>query len=175
MLFSNMMTLAEKTTVWPHPEELFMSGNKIQGYETLRVASLSMKLSVPLYVVVDDQVGSKAFQENIRKGLLQGVLKRDYSMRCEHVITPKTEDALARLKHALREEKKNWPMVQEFFGKPRWFLQPFLTQLLEIGEARVFIVGGRIAYKMCTTQKPGVKDEWACTDEPVLRPLHKHR
>ena len=174
-LYSNMKTLSEKTTVWPHPEELFISGNKIQGYETLRMASLSMNLSVPLYVIVDDQLDSKTFQDKVRRGLLKGALKRDYSMRGDHVITPKMEDPLGKLKHAIQEERKTWPIVLEFFGKPRWFIQPFLAQLLQIGEARVVIVGGRIVYKMCTTLRQGVAKEWECTDKPVLRPLHKHR
>ena len=47
-VFTNMQTLAKNTTVWPHPEELFLSSSKLQGYETIWVALLSMDLAVPM-------------------------------------------------------------------------------------------------------------------------------
>lgn len=170
-----MQTLAKQTTVWPHPEELLISGNKVQGYETLRIASLSMDLPVPMYAMADELVWSPDFLDKLGKGLVRGVLKRDYSMRGDHVITPQTPDRLLKLKRAMKEQGKTWASVKQFFGQPHWFIQPFLAQLLQIGEVRVVIVGGRIAYKMSTTQKVGDYGGWEACDKPFIRPLHQHR
>ena len=61
--FSNMQILAKETMVWPHPKELFLSGTKLQGYKTIRVTLLSMDLSVPMYVLVDDVIGLDHFRK----------------------------------------------------------------------------------------------------------------
>lgn len=167
-----MVVLAKQTTVWPHPEELFLSGNKVHGYEILRVASLSLGLSVPMYAMADELVWTQEFQDKLKLGTIQGVLKRDYSMRGDHVISIHN---LWKLRQAVKDQRKAWKAVEGFFGQPSWFVQPFLAHLLYVGETRVFIVGGRIIYKISTTQKLG-EDEglWEVTDMPVIRPLHKH-
>ena len=170
-----MLTLAKRTTVWPHPEELFISGNKLQGYETLRVASLSMDIKVSMYAVADQLVWTESFQDKLGRGLVKGVLKRDYSMRGEHVITSHTPNLVKKLKMTVGEQGETWASLKEFFGQPRWFIQPFLAQLMQIGEVRVFIVGGRIAYKMSTTPKVGDYGGWIADDNPLIRPLHQHR
>jgi hypothetical protein len=169
-----MGRLAETTTVWPHPEELFISGNKVEGYETLRIASLSMNVSVPMYALADNLLHSKSFQDKLRRGLVHGVLKRDYSMRGQHVFSSHTPDLVDKLNMAVKESG-SWASVRDFFGQPHWFIQPFLAQLMEIGEVRVVIVGGRIAYKMCTTPKVGDHGAWIANDNPVIRPVHQHR
>jgi hypothetical protein len=95
-------------------------------------------------------------------------------MRSEHVIGPHTEDPVENLMHAVEEQKKTWPKVDEFFGQPLWFIQPFLAQLLQIGEVRVVIVGGRMAYTLSTKPRLGVSQGWGVTDKPFLRPVHQH-
>ena len=68
--YTNIRALAKKTTVWPHPEELLMLGFKLQGYETIQVASLSMGLSVPMYATADKLVWSTQFQRRLQKGII---------------------------------------------------------------------------------------------------------
>lgn len=170
-----MLALAQVTTVWPHPEELLISGAKLRDCETIRVASLSMGLSTPMYAIADDLVWSDSFQKKLREGTIQGVLKRDYSMRGDHVITPQTPDRIEKLNLALKTQRTTWGSVKDFFSQPCWFVQPFLAHLLYIGEVRVVIVGGRIAYKMSTTPRLGDEyGEWETTDKPFIRPIHKH-
>jgi hypothetical protein len=170
-----MQTLAKNTTVWPHPEELFLSGSKVQGYETIRVASLSMDLSVPMYTVADDLIDNPEFQETLKNGSFHGVLKRDYSMRSEHVIVPQTPNPVDILKKATLNQRKTWAKVRDFFGEPKWFVQPFVAHLVYIGEVRVVIVGGRIVYKITMIPVHGEQGGWDVTGNPVIRPIHMHK
>jgi hypothetical protein len=48
-VYLNLTLLGKKTTIWPHPEELFLGGSKVQCYQTLQVASLSMGISTPIF------------------------------------------------------------------------------------------------------------------------------
>jgi hypothetical protein len=170
-----MQTLAKKTTVWPHPEELFLSGSKLQGYETIRVASLSMGISIPMYVVADHLIDTKKFQEKLKNGTFHGVIKREYSMRSEHVVTPLTRNPVDVLKRARSKQRKTWGEVKEFWAEPKWFVQPFVPHLLHVGEVRVVIVGGRIAYKTTTIPKTGEPGGWDVTDKAAIRPIHTHK
>ena len=171
----NMLRFAKTTTVWPHPEELFMAGAKVQGYETLRVASLSMGLSVPMYATANNIIKTQDFLTKLKKNSFNGVLKREFSMRGEHVITPDTKNPANVLQKALAAQEKTWGKVKASLGEPMWFMQPFVAHLLTIGEVRVVIVGGRIAYKMTTTPKSGDPGAWNVSDKATIRPIHTHR
>jgi hypothetical protein len=175
-----MLTLAGKTTVWPHPEEIFMNGAKLQCQEILKIASLSMGLSTPMYLVADEGVLSKDFLKEVKEGLFNGVLKRDYSMMSDKVIIVNAGDvlpleSLENFQSALETQRKNWRSVEGFFPSPGWLIQPFLAHLRYIGEVRLMIVGGRIVYKVTTTPSPGKPGCWEVIDEPLIRPIHLHR
>lgn len=173
--FVNLKDLANTTMVWPHPEELFWGGSKMQCYETLRIASLSLDLSTPLYVTAEEEVHDATFLKLIEDGNFNGVLKRDYSMKGQHVIHSMTSDPVGKLKEALRVEKDTWKLVMEFFGRPKWFIQPFVAHLLYVGEVRCFFVCGRLVYKVSTTPgEEGPEGPWEVSADDVLRPLHTH-
>lgn len=174
MFYANSVLLARKTTMWPHPEQLFLSGSKVNSYEIFRIASLALGLSVPMYAMADECVWKPEFRNKVKSGLIQGVLKRDYSMRSDHVITQSTPDCLEKLAAAVEDQRKAWSKVRGIFGQPCWFVQPFLANLLYIGETRAVVVGGRIAYKISTTQVPNDYGSWQVTDKPIIRPIHKH-
>jgi len=173
-IFVNLSILAEKTLVWPHYEELFMAGSKLQSYETLRVASLSMHISTPFYVTAGENIRDPTFLKAFSLGKIQGVLKRDYSMKCEHVILPSTPNLALKIKDSLKEEDKTWKQVESFFGMPKWFVQPIVAHLLHVGEVRCFIVGGRLVYKVTTTPSEGPDSQWQVTNHEPIRPLHTH-
>ena len=170
-IFCNLLSLAEKTTIWPHPEELFIGGCKIEVYDTLRVASLSMGIPTPLLVMAGDIENDEGFLRNLGEGKFKGVLKRDYSMKGEHVITPSTEDPVRQLKKLMKEQEHTWKLVEEIFGTPHWFIQPFVAHLVHVGEVRAFVVEGRMLFKVTTT--PRESGIWATDAEPI-RPLHTH-
>lgn len=156
--------------VWPHPEELFIGGSKIEVYDTLRVASLSMGTSTPFFVMAGDM--DKAFLRNLEKGNFQGVLKRDYSMKGDHVITPRMEDPVGVIKRLMKEQERTWKVVEGIFGTPHWFIQPFVAHLVHVGEVRAFVVEGRLLFKVTTTPRED-GTVWVTDTEPI-RPLHTH-
>ena len=174
LIFVNLKHLAEKTMIWPHSEELFWGGSKIQCYDTLRVASHSMGISTPLHVIAD--IRDKAFVKEFSEGRVNGVLKRDYSMKCEHVILHTDPDSASKIKNSLRKEENTWNPVKAMFGLPRWFIQPTVAQLLHVGEVRCFIVSGRLLSKITTTPGSAKLDTLLeVTDGEPLRPLHTHK
>jgi hypothetical protein len=175
IIFSNLVALAKNTLVWPHPEDLFLGGSKMQCYETLRVASLSMEMSTPLYVTVGKKIHDPTFLKNFAGGKVKGVLKRDYSMKSQHVILPTTPNLSSKIKKALKEEEKTWKGVEGFFGRPKWLLQPIVAHLLHVGEVRCFIVSGRLLYKITTTPGGGrLETQCEITNDEPIRPLHTH-
>jgi translation elongation factor EF-Tu-like GTPase len=159
--------------IWPHPEELFVSGSKIHGYETLRVASLSIGTPTPLFVMAGDLVEDVHFLKNLENGIISGVLKRDYSMKGEHVITPSTVGSVEKIKKSKNEVERTWKTVEKMFGVPHWFIQPFVAHLVHVGEVRAFVVEGRLVYKVTTT--PREDGSLSVNDEENIRPLHTHR
>ena len=172
LMYANLSELVTKTTVWPHPEDLFMGGSKVQCYETLRIASLSMGVPTPFYVILGEKISDPTFVKDFAEGRVQGVLKRDYSMKSQHVIFPTTPNTASTIQNALNEEKKTWNTVEELFGRPQWFLQPTVAHLLHVGEVRCFIVGGRLVYKVTTTPIKGGGVH--VTNHEPTRPLHTH-
>ena len=102
------------------------------------------------------------------------MLKRDYSMRGDHVILPNTPERLEKLKMAVRDQRSTWSSVREIFGQPCWFIQPFVAHLQHISKVRVVIVGGRIAYNMSTKPKVGDYGGWKTSDKPLIHPIHTY-
>ena len=174
-MFFKLLILRKSTTLWPDPEELLMAGSKIQCYETLRVASLSMGISTPILAMAEEKVRDERFLEEFSKGKYKGVLKRDYSMMCEHVILPNDPATSRKMKKSLDLEEITWKKVSAFFGSPKWFIQPIVVHLREIGEVRCLIVGGRLLSKITTTPGDKVNSLWQITSHEPIRPLHTHR
>ena len=96
-------------------------------------------------------------------------------MKEQHVIFPKTPNTSSIVEKA-REEENTWKQVEGMFGRPQWFLQPVVAQLLYVGEVRCFIVGGWIFYKVTTTPGDGQLDTpCQITNHEPIRPLGSHR
>lgn len=175
MMFVNSLLLAKETTIWPHPEDLFLGGSKLQCYATLQVASLSMGISTPFYVTAGENVRDPTFVKDFADGKIQGVLKRDYSMMCQHVILPASPNATLKIAKSLREEEETWEKVKELFGMPKWFVQPIVAHLLYVGEVRCFIVSGRLVSRITTTPSAkGPDSPLEVTNYTPIRPLHTH-
>ena len=92
--------------MWPHPEDLFLGGSKLHIHETLRVVSLSMGLSTPMYVTVDLNDQDSSFLKEVTTGKVQGVLPTDSKVA-------------SKVKKVLGEKENTWKRVQSFFGRPK--------------------------------------------------------
>lgn len=167
--------------VWPNPQDLLLGGSKLLCYETLRVASLSMGISTPLCTTVGENIRDPTFLRDFSNGEIQGVLKRDYSMKGGHVILPTAADATSRIERLLKEEEETWEQVKDMFEMPKWFLQPIVVHLLHVGEVRCFIVSGHLVSKITTTpaatEGPDFESPFnlEITNHEPIRPLHTHR
>jgi hypothetical protein len=175
LIYANCTELAKKTLVWPHPEELFLGGSKIQVYEDLRVASLSLDYPTPVLATIEKNIRESTFIKDYVNGKIQGVLKREYSKKSQHVILPTDPDISSTIKKALMEEENTWLRVQDMFGRPKWFIQPIVAQLLHVGEVRCFIVSGRLLYKITTTPGTQYGSPWEVTSHDLIRPLNTHQ
>jgi hypothetical protein len=175
MMFSNLQDLEKNTTLFPRSQELFMGGSKIQVYQTLRQASLSMGISTPLISLIEVHLQQNQFLKKFADNQIPGVLKRDYSKKGAHVFIPGQVDVKKKVKEAIQEEEETWKRVENFFGRPKWFVQPFVPQLRKVGEVRAYILEGIICYKMTTTPAgSGTSDEMSISDEQPLRTLPSH-
>lgn len=68
-----------------------------------------------------DILDDNEFQKRLQQGIL-GVLKRDYGMKAECVITPCMKDPLKHLKAAIKQQEEKWGRVTHFFPRPNWFV-----------------------------------------------------
>lgn len=152
-----------------------MGGSKVQCYETLRIVSLSLGLRVPFHAVLDGDIRKSSFLKRLERGEVEGVVKRDYSMRGELVFTPATVGLMGKVQKVVKEQKETWGTVEGLFEQPCWLVQPFITHLLHVGEVRAFLVEGRLLFKVTTTPHPSEAGCWETTDEPLIRPLDAHR
>ncbi|KAF8873546.1 hypothetical protein CPB84DRAFT_1798310 [Gymnopilus junonius] len=171
-IFTNYSDLANKTSVWPDPSEMFRVGAKVHGQQTYEMAALSLGLSMPLSVVCEDDDDVLKYAEKIEKGLIHGVLKRDYS-DCSSIVigTFKRDRAVKDAKKAIKEAKQNWKELIHLTGPLCWILQPLVSTLLHIGEVRTFIVGGILIANVCTTPRSDGVLDIAYAER--IRPLHK--
>jgi hypothetical protein len=173
VFFCNMKQLMKTTVVWPHPEELLLSGCKMQDNQNIRLAALSLGFDSPMYATIPmDIVEDKEFQKRLQQGI-QGVLKRDYSMKA-HIITPLTKDPLKHLKAAIKQQAETWGRVAHFFPRPTWFVQPVIDNLLSVGEIKAFVIGGHLTLKITTTATSNQPSSMQIRDHSVIRPIDAH-
>jgi len=147
-MWNGMAILTERLMVWPDPRHLQAEGMKLYHLKIITEASSSLGYSYPRIKRV---MPDRACIWEIRNGMADAVLKREYSSEGKHVYTPHTRDAESKLAHALRMERDAYH--QSMFPSPTWFIQPYVAALLYLGEARVFIVNGTVFNSVCTTPR----------------------
>ena len=57
------------------------------------MSSFSLKLATPTYVTLEEKLQDSTFLQEFTKGNVQGVLKREYSIKAEHDILPTNSNA----------------------------------------------------------------------------------
>lgn len=173
-IFTNFSDLADATSVWPDPSEMFRVGAKLHCQETYQMAAASLNHSVPLTVVCEDDEDVLKYAQKIQNGEIEGVLKREYSDNSSIVIGSfKKDQAVDDAKAAIKDTKKYWKDITDLTGPPSWMLQPLVKPLIHIGEVRSFIIGGKLIYNICTTPRLDGSMDVAYADR--IRPLHTFR
>jgi glutathione synthase/RimK-type ligase-like ATP-grasp enzyme len=118
--------------MWPNPRELMQYGNKVNLIINLETVARLAGIPRPRTVVIDKpEVG------RLPKDI---VLKRGSSKSSCHVILPKESDSTRRRR---LEEDSNMPDLI-------WFYQPYIPQMVELGELRVLCVKQDIVYVVLT-------------------------
>lgn len=152
---------------------MLIAGAKHETSYLLRTCAESLGFQHPISACVEDEPTLNKLAKDIEDARRQGVLKRSYSARSLHVITPRTIKPTKVLKKALQEQKRDWPQEKTgFIPKPMWFFQPYLPLLLHLGELRSFIVNGVLYYTVSTvTSEPNNPAALQICHAHIIRPL----
>lgn len=142
--------LATSTIIWPDPLDLIVAGQKIHW--TKRFADINEKscLMAPMMHVL------KA-ADDLPKHSSLAVIKRGYSERSRHVYFNKSQNGLplrSVINQAMEETQENWKGFPRGFV-PKWFVQPLLKTMIELGEAKLFFVDLEYLYGVVTAPVGG--------------------
>ena len=94
----------------------------------------------PFYLTAGWNIRDPNFLKASSRGKIQGVSKRDFSMKCEHVLLPTTPNPAFMVKESLRAERETWKQVEDFFGMVVCSTQMCLY--LEKSGAHKYLLGG---------------------------------
>jgi len=163
--------LMKRTCIFPSPDDLLICDSKLQTHQYISAAAKSLGYDQPPITLAEP---SNDLVNRITGGSLEAVLKREFSMASEHVITKHTEakSALRKLATMEKQDSTTWG-AQIIFRRPRWFLQPYIPDLIHRGEVRAFVFGGHLLNSIITTPVDGntscIKNQQAF----IFRPLAK--
>jgi hypothetical protein len=115
--------------------------------ELAEVAARVTKTRYPAASIVPDPTMME-WHENM-------VLKRNFSDASDHVIHRYTENRDATIIAQVNETNEHYKglKIRGTTIFPTWFIVPHISQLLDIGEIRVFFVRGEILYMVFTRPK----------------------
>lgn len=153
----NLLLLSLDVPMFPHPQDLLASACKIQRDNDLMISAVTKtNTPYPKSVTISNQEDLKAACKN--RGL---VIKRDFSdsTSCTY-LPPKDGEPNGRTEKvmAVYEHTKQAYGTIECLPRPAWMAQPYIPSLVEKGELRAFVVGGKLAYAVHTwpSPEPGV-------------------
>ncbi|TFK17191.1 hypothetical protein FA15DRAFT_711058 [Coprinopsis marcescibilis] len=179
-VFLYLAKLSEGITVWPNPSEMYIRSSKIRLNHHLRYASLSLGKDPPQSIVLADEEEEKQWLQRICVQGFQAVLKRDFSDCGKHVFLPGSSygDSEKRMKEIRKEEARYWdrqtgaPLGGKslLFPRPKWLVQPYVRELTQCVEIRVFIIRGNVLRVVSTTPLGGPGDGFSW-EEPLLPPI----
>lgn len=151
--YQSLLDLMKTTTVWPSPMEMLEAGAKLESCHNFFECYRAMGLSLPRTQIIAEP--TKSYLDNISAGDLGGVMKREYSSACQAIFTPDSkEEEKDKILKIFHSERSTWfSKKNRFFPRPRWFLQPYIPQLAQIGEFRAFIVNGVLYYAVCSSPR----------------------
>jgi hypothetical protein len=152
-MYETLLDLTNGRVVWPDPREALIQATKLVYMDELAaVAARVTKTRYPAVSIVPDPTTMK-WHKNM-------VLKRNFSDTAEHVFHRHTENLHETISHLVNETNQKYRGLNIRGADiiPAWFTVPYIPQLLDVGEIRVFFIRGTILYMVFTRpskEKPG--------------------
>jgi glutathione synthase/RimK-type ligase-like ATP-grasp enzyme len=140
----NLLELSEKIPMFPHPQDLLGSACKVQRDNDLMIAATSGTLTpYPRSMILAN------LKELLDQATNSGVvIKRDFSDSSDFTFLPGKKRSRT-LESMFKETSKSYSKVKNL-PYPSWLAQPYIPALVEKGEIRAFVVGGKLAYAIHT-------------------------
>jgi hypothetical protein len=156
--FRGLLELIRHTAIFPNPIETLAIGKKLAYNFFMRLAAESLGFQQPLVAAR----GPPTLEDlaAISLGKCNTVLKREFSDSSHHVIR-KGGKHIEKDLNRLLEEAADWESLP--FGVPQWMEQPYIPDLVLVGEVRTLVVNGLIAYILHTVPTPGDPHCWTVT------------
>jgi hypothetical protein len=150
--------------MFPHPQDLIASASKVQRDNDLMVVAATVtKTPFPKSIILNTPEDLRAACRN--QGL---VIKRDFSdsNTCTYLPAPDREQKIMA-KQA--ETQKLYHGIRDL-PLPTWMGQPFIPPLVEKGELRALVSGGKVKYVIHTC--PDSQGRAAQEIVDSITPLH---
>lgn len=148
----SLLKLSEIVPMFPHPQDLLSSACKVQRDNDLMVAAVTAtKTPFPRSITLTNlsDVESQARNPGV-------VIKRDYSDSNQCTFLPgKKRQRLVEKK--FHETQENYGQIRSL-PYPSWIAQPYMPALVDKGEIRAFVVGGKVMYSIHTWQRDPASD-----------------
>jgi hypothetical protein len=163
--FWALLTLIDCVPIFPNPVQMLAQGKKLAATFFLRVAALSLGHSLPLVSVVEPPTWDTV--QEIIAGERETVMKREFSDSSCHVIRRGHKISKVDWEKML-DDAKVWESLRAF-GPPCWLEQPFVPELMYVGEIRTLVVNGVLAYILAS--KASRNENWEVKVMQKILPL----
>jgi hypothetical protein len=153
VFWTNLLRLSLQLPMFPHPQDLLASACKILRDNDLMVAA--MEKTKTIYPKSITLVSPLDLADACRNGGV--VIKRDFSDSTTCTYIPRKQGRpelrFAEVKAKYEETSDLYEGIQ-CLPFPRWMGQPYIPSLVEKGEFRAFLVGGKFKHAVHTWPKP---------------------
>jgi len=160
---------AQKTVIWPDPDDLLITDQKVLTHARLSAIGDALGHKQPDIRLVEPERVEALARSIVQNGSKDIVMKRSMSYGKKHVVHAGTTGE--ELDEMLRDERF-WDSAGAF-GRPQWFVQPFLPLMEQIGEIRAFLANGTLCYVAWTEYLPNKKLSWSLVE--YIRPLDTYK
>ena len=133
--------------VFPRIDDLIIQGSKLTQALCMQSAAHSFGSRVPIVVYLETQQDVKEMFQRIVDEGEAGVIKWEFSEAGLHVFGPGL-GSKEKLYKALKSDKK-WE--ESHILQPKWFYQPYVDEIMKLGELRLVIVNGMLLRTVETT------------------------
>ena len=143
----NLLQLSQLLPMFPHPQDLYAAAAKMQRDNNLMAAATITR--TPFLKTVHLSTQQELIQASRQKTL---VIKRDFSDSASCTYLPTNDGPGARI----QQVSIKWDETQRVYQGikslplPSWLAQPYNPSILEKGELRAFVVGGRVRHVIHT-------------------------
>jgi hypothetical protein len=145
----NLFELSEKICMFPHPQDLLSSACKVLRDNDLMIAATSATLTPFPRTITLNNMGDLRDQ-SANRGV---VIKRDFSDSSTCTFLPgKHRSRLVESKYL--ETQDSYEGIKKL-PCPSWIAQPYIPALVDKGELRAYVAGGKLMYSIHTWESNG--------------------